>query len=158
MRIARLFFGWIAGNRDYLTLLIVAGVAAWLYAQGAIARAERDRVTNVTEQICAAAGSELQPVRMKAKDLGKACRATVLQLAAFRRDTAEQTAATLIDAMKRRDTKQQTDISTAIRAAADARYAAMQMEKADAAVSNDLVGAAWFDALNRSGGLRAPSR
>lgn len=148
--------------RGYLTMLALAGAAAFLYAQFQEVRADRDALASWGEQVCAAAGSRLvavdPPSEPEPMARGEACRAKVDALAAFRAQSATETTDELLAALDERLGKENVDAALARRAAERAQLAAEKMEAADAAVQGDRVGHAWFDALNQSGGLRPPAR
>lgn len=151
-------FGGLLGRLDAargtITLIMLALSAAGLYAWGATMRADRDRLIATADGICAAAGSAIE---ISGRKRGADCRAAVVRLAQFERETRTATADTLAQAMADRDRKTQADIAAALRAADQARAAAVMMEKAENAIAQDnLVGADWFGALNRAGGLRPP--
>lgn len=141
-------------RKDAVMLLVAIGAAA-IYAWGAIGRADRASIVAWADTVCASAGSEYQPAEGKR---GAACRSRVADLAKQEHDTAVQSAAILAQAATDREAKATRDAAQARATAADARAAADAMEKANGDVSGDRVGGAWFGALNRVGGLRAPSR
>jgi len=145
--------GWLVQERSYATLLLVAAAAGALYVWGATGRADRDRMVAWGETVCAAAGSALDPGQGKR---GAACQQRVAALAAHERATAIESARILAEAAREREAKAAQDGERARAAAADARAAAETMEKVNAGIgSDDRVGADWFRALNRAGGLRA---
>lgn len=150
-------WGAITGAREWLTLLAVAGAAAWLYAQYASVRHDRDQLQAFADIACADAGASFAPG--PGKKAGAECRAWIRDLAAFKRDTNSETARILADAMADQQRKTGVDAAHARRAAEAARAAAEKMGEADAAITEgDRVGAAWFGALNDVAGLRPPAR
>lgn len=158
VKLIKAALGWLTGNRSYVTFLLVAAAGAWMYVQFATVRADRDDLTTLAQQLCLAAGSELVPDGTHQSDRGRNCRSAIISLAAFQRDSQAATARVLIDAMHERDRKQQIDVAAATAAANEARDAALNMEKANATIGpDDRVGGAWFAALNRLAGLRAPA-
>lgn len=161
----------ITGAREWLTLLAVAAAAAWLYAQFATVRNDRNRLLASANVICASAGAEFAAGEVEIRNIeagetkrvrvarGQLCLRNVRQLAAFERDTNAQSARILADAMAEQNHKTGVDAAHARQAAEAARAAAEKMGVADAAITgDDRVGAAWFDALNNVAGLRAPPR
>ena len=147
-------FRLLTGKRDYLTLLIVAGTAAGLYAAFAKVRAERDDLKAMAERICASAGASFEADQ---GDPGVACARTVRELAAFRRDTQAATAERLIAAMQAREHKQAADARRRAAAHEAARAATATMNTAEEQIHDDEVTGSWFAALNALAGLRAPS-
>lgn len=159
---------WVIGESRWLTLFAVAIAGAWLYVQFGHVSADRDRFRQWAEVTCAAAGQPFaastsavtdaagKPV-MLARAAGELCRRKVGDLAAFRADTARETAETLAAAMRAQAERQTTDTAAARAAALAARDAAFAMEKADAeAERRNLVDHEWFRAVNGVAGLRAP--
>lgn len=139
---------FIGRNRSYLTLVILAVVAAGLWA-------ELKATVSTAERICAAAGSEFA-----AKDgqPGAACVREVIRLAAFKAEAQDRTNEALIAAMHEREAKQARDAERR-HARLEARLAALStMTAAEEEVRNDQVSGSWFAALNRLAGLRAPAR
>ncbi|MGB3930749.1 MAG: hypothetical protein WBL20_17530, partial [Sphingobium sp.] len=74
--VARLWSA-VTSRRDWLTLLIVAGVAAWLYVSYERVRRDRDQATASIVTLCASAG---------ATATGKSCLDRVARLARFERE------------------------------------------------------------------------
>lgn len=157
----RSLFDKVRAVRGYLTLMALAVSAAFLYAQFQEVRSDRDALASWGEAACAAAGSHLvtpeNPTQPEPMRRGVACRAKIDALAAFKSQSATKTADELLAALDERLGKENVDAALARRAAERAQLAAAQMEAANAAVEGDRVGHAWFDALNRSGGLRSPN-
>jgi len=147
---------WLSIHRQDAVMLLLAAIAAGIYAWGAIARHDRDALIAWGNQVCASAGSELAPTKGKR---GEACATSVAQLARDRLATAQQSAQVLAQAQtdhNARETADSAQRSTGIAAIAGA---ATNMEKVNAQVGqDDRVDGAWFAALNRAGGLRAPAR
>lgn len=140
-------------------LVIVLGLAAW----GAAGHRDAAQLKRWAEVTCAAAGEpfEFQPHTdpatkrpAKRQARGVACARRVGTLATFERETDRQTAAVLVDALEQREGKTIADTASAARDAKAARAAAERMEKEDASVEGDRVGADWFDALSGVAGLR----
>ena len=131
-----------------LVFAAVLALAKW-YAH------EREQLQQWASVQCAAAGVAYdQP---KGKD-GTACAGAIADLAAFRRDTDQATAKILADALQDGAARNTKAAEQARQAADAARAAAQHMEAVDAAVpEDDRVGGDWFDALNRTGGLRQPA-
>ena len=163
-------FAAIAAAREWLTLLVVAGVGAWLYVQYAETRAERDALVQWAEVTCAGVGA---PFEGSAEDRvdsngkavkvtfarGQRCRTAVTTAVAFKARSDQETAQLLADAMRARETKVANDSALARTAAEAARDAALPMETADAEVAaTNRVDRPWFAALNDLAGLRPPSR
>ncbi len=160
----------IAPNTEWLVLLAVAGVGAWLYAQLGQVRADRDRLAHFAEVACASSGAPFPASRVAAKDAkgkavvlyypaGKLCGARILALAKFERETDAATASTLATAMNDHDRKAGEDAARAALDAKAARAATERMEKADAEIDqSNRVGGSWFDAVNDVGGLRPARR
>lgn len=144
----------IAGARAWLTLLVVAAAAAYLYAQLHAARSARDALVQWADATCAAAGTEFAPA---GEPRGRACRLGVAHLAAFRNDTNAETARILADAAREREARLREDARIARDTAIAAADAARAMEKADAEIdSAGRVDRDWFARLNAVAGLRAP--
>lgn len=153
--------GAVAGvlgiNRAWLTLLGVAIVAAGFYVAWARTNADLARRTAWIDVACASAGRPWAAVPGSKRAAGDACQAEIAALARFRADTARITAQTLADAAVTRDTKLLEDTAATRRAAEDTRAATELMEKANAELKDDRVSGAWFDAFNRTAGLRSPA-
>lgn len=147
---------WLDQHRSYLTFIIVAIVAAGLWAWAAMISADRNQLAAWADATCAASGAEFTPAKGKR---GEACRARIADLAKYERDTSSESARILADAARDREAKATRDADQARATAADTRAAAEAMEKANGKVgSDDRVGGDWFAALNRVGGLHAPAR
>lgn len=170
IKLATKIWGAATGAREWLTLLVVAAAAAWLYAQWASMRQERDGLRAFADVACAAMGSrydltviEVTTTNGKAKRVklkpGAACTTRARDLAAYERDSQAQSARLLAAALEEQARKNGLDAAEARRAAEAARAAARAMENANAAVGeDDRVGPSWFGALNGVAGLRAPDR
>ncbi|WP_019833762.1 hypothetical protein [Sphingomonas sp. PR090111-T3T-6A] len=147
---------WLDQHRSYITFIVLAIVAAGLWAWAASIRADRDGLLAWGDAVCASAGAQLDPPNGKR---GEACRARVADLARYEHDTTAESAQILAQAAKDREEKAARDADRARATAADTRAAAEAMEKANGSIgSDDRVGGDWFAALNRVGGLRAPAR
>jgi len=147
---------WLDTHRSYITFILLAVVAAGLWAWAASIRADRDHLIAWGDAICASAGSQLDPPAGKR---GDACRTRIADLARYEHDTTAESARILAQAAKDREDKAARDADRARATAADTRAAAEAMEKANGSIgSDDRVGGDWFAALNRVAGLRAPAR
>lgn len=147
-------FGKLGQHRGWLTMLAVAAVAAFLWAQYAHVRSERDSAYAWRERTCATVG-----VNVKAPDFKRGqCIARVTALATFERDTLAASNSKMGEALEDGRRRSGADLVAARDAAREARAAAESMEKANASITDDRVGGDWFAALNRTGGLRAPGR
>ena len=167
MNIIRTIWSKVAGEAAFLVLLAVAVVGAWLYVQFQQVRADRDALAHTAEVICASAGAGFAASADQAKDTagqlvtvaharGQLCQRQVVNLAAFKANTDQVTAATLAQALADHDARQNTDNLAARDAAEAARSAALRMEAADAeAERKNLVDREWFAAVNGVAGLRA---
>jgi hypothetical protein len=155
----------IRASRQWLTLVVVAAIGAWLYVQYAETRADRDRLLAQADVICAAAGEPLAAsiALVDGKSVtvarGIRCRQKVAGLVAFRDDTERQSAQALAAAMQEREGKAAID-ARAARDAADALVTATErMEQADAeAERRNRLDRDWWLAFNDLAGLRAPAR
>lgn len=159
-------FGWITGNSQFLVLLALGAIAAYLYADGADVRRDRERITATADHICGAAGVDFATSASVATSTrgkrvtinhprGQLCLRAVRDLASFKADTIRVTAETLTRAMQNRDTKSGTDIAAAAADARAARAATERMEKADAEIDDtNRVDRHWFGAFNDVAGLR----
>lgn len=162
-------FGKFAGEVGWIVLLVVAGVAAWLYVDGARAKADRDAIEHAAELICAGAGAPFpasieQTMDTKGKPVtieharGAACQRKVADLRTFKADAITASAETLANALKDHDTRNTADTLAARANAERLQDALARMEKADADAATNLVDHRWFAALNDVAGLRAPDR
>ncbi|HEY0626682.1 MAG TPA: hypothetical protein VGD10_08100 [Allosphingosinicella sp.] len=162
-------FGWVTGlDRGYLTLLVVAAAAAFLYVQWSKMAAERDDYRRFGELVCSAAGAELEAGTFKVKGpdgkvrtakaaRGQLCAQRIRALATYELETKSQSAEILAGALQAHNRKTEADAASARRSAEAARAAAAKMENANAAIGDDdRVGADWFNALNDVAGLRPP--
>lgn len=131
-------------------LAAVLGLLAW----GAQGYRQRDQLRAYAQEICAAAQSDYAPAKETA---GVRCRKAVADLAAFKADTNAASVEILADAMTDQTTRNTRAAEQARQAAVAARAAAQHMEAVNGQVQDDdRVGRDWFDALNRTGGLRDP--
>jgi len=162
------FWGQVKAARSWLTLLVVAAGAAFLYWKFATVSRERDQLLGFARVACATAGTEFdasveqrvnakgKPVTVKLKR-GEACSKRTRELAAFERDATKASNTALAGALQEHANKSEADASAAARDAAAAERAAQRMEQADNAIpKDDRVGPDWFDALNGLAGLRTP--
>lgn len=147
----RRLWGWLDTHREFLMVLAVAGVAAFLWFRLETTRGERDALLAWRSNACASADA--------AGTTSAECSKAIAQLAAFKRDTIASSNTLRTEAAQQHATKAADDIAAADRDRASAGAAKQDMEKANAAISSDdHVGGYWFAALNRTGGLRAPGR
>ncbi|PZR37173.1 hypothetical protein [Caulobacter segnis] len=138
-------------ERQILIGLVAGGSVLALVAWGRHGYAERDKLAADAQQICATAQSDYAPAKETA---GVTCRKAIAELARFKVETNAASAEILAGAMADATTRNTKAAEQARQAADAARAAAQHMEAVDAAVEDDRVGRAWFDALNRAGGLR----
>lgn len=155
----------IRNAREWLTLVVVAAIGAWLYVQLAETRADRDRLTAQADVICAAAGEPfaasvvLIDGRPVARERGLRCRQKVTGLVAFRDDTERASAEVLAAAMREREGKAAVDARAARDAAQALASATERMEIADAeAERRNRLDRDWWTAFNDLAGLRSPDR
>jgi hypothetical protein len=141
-------------HRSWLTLLALAGAAAFFWWEFATMRAERDRYRQWADVVCASAGTTYAAAPKSRLKAGEQCKAEVAALARFRTDQARLTADLLARVARERDGKIDRDLAAAARSARAAAEAAQDMEKANAALKGDHVDPAWFAALNRLAGLQ----
>jgi hypothetical protein len=153
--------GAVAGvlgiNRAWLTLLGVAIIAAGFYVAWARTNANLARRAAWIDVACASAGRPWAAVPGSKLANGAACQAEIAALARYRADAARLTAEALAAAAATRDSKMLEDTAATRRAAEDARAAAQSMETANEDLKDDRVSGAWFDAFNRTAGLRTPA-
>lgn len=166
MNILRRLFGWFGGNTEWLVLLAMSSVAAWLYVDGMMVRRDRDSIMATADVVCAAAGADFAAsatVETAANGKrvtvphprGALCLRSVRGLASFQAETIRSSAETLATAMRQRDEKSTSDIARAASDSRAARDATLRMEKADAAIDHtNRVDGRWFGALNDVAGLR----
>jgi len=147
----------IRNGREWLTLVVVAAIGAWLYVQRAEALAERDDAVHRAEIVCARSGVEWSAPDKAGR--GAACARHVAGLVAFRADVDRQTIALFTKAMADAKARTVNDNQAARLAAEAARAAAERMETADAeAERRNFVGPDWLAAVNGVAGLRPPGR
>ena len=159
--------GFLGLNRAWLTLLLVASIGAGFYVAWARTNAKAERLATWIDVACASAGEPWESPqlidtttgKLVAKPAnGKACQSEIAALAHFRADTTRVTAETLAANATARDEKLIADTTATRNAALAARDAAQSMEDANAALKNDRVSGAWWDAFNHAAGLPAPRR
>ena len=160
----------IRAGGQFLVLLAVASVGAWLYVQLQQIRADRDWFQHWAEVTCAGAGEGFAPSKGAAQASngktvtvnharGQLCARRVTDLAGFKAQTDQETAAQLAAALREQTERQNTDTLAARSAAEAARSAAERMEAADAeAERKNLVDRNWFAAVNGVAGLRPAGR
>jgi hypothetical protein len=145
-------------ERQILGAVVAGGAVLALLAWGAQGHRERDQVVAWAKVQCAAAQAPYDPAPKSKAKPGEACAVAIADLAAFKTQAQTQTGQILADAMTDQARRTSRALDQARAAAAEARAAAQQMDAANAQVqADDLVGRDWFDALNRSGGLRDPA-
>jgi len=141
-------------HRSFLVLLAMAIVAGTLWVRGERAIADRDQVVAIADGICASAASNWRPSGAKLRDRGKACRAAVTNLAAFKTGAIAETNTLLVQNESDRAVKSETDLKAAIAAANRTAGAARRMEEANAKIApDDRVDGDWFVRLNDLAGL-----
>ena len=151
LKLGKNILGALHGSRDWLTLLLVAGAASWLWWQYHQVRSERDQLKHWAQLSCARAGA------IHAGD-GKSCFRVIADLAQFKNDALEASNQAMAADIAERARKGDADFERARSALEHARQAAEEMEKANEKIGpDDRVGPGWFDALNHVAGLR-PSR
>lgn len=148
--------GFLGLNRAWLTLLFVASIGAGFYVAWARTNAQAERLAAWIDVACASAGTAWTPVEGSKSKPGQQCQTEIAALAHFRADTTRVTAETLAAASTARDDKLIADTNATRAAAIAARDAAQSMEDANAALKNDRVSGAWWDAFNHAAGLPAP--
>jgi hypothetical protein len=144
-------WSWLGKHREFLMLLVVAGVAAYLWFLFETTRSERDRALAWRTTVCSSVGADdAKPIE---------CQQRIAHLAAFERDTLASSNSVRAAAAQQHVTKAAADVEAADRDRAIAGAAYHEMEQANAAIGqDDYVDGDWFAALNRTGGLRAPGR
>jgi hypothetical protein len=148
--------GFFGLNRAWLTLLLVASIGAGFYVMWARTNARLEARVAWIDVACASAGTAWAPVEGSKLKPGQQCQAEIASLAHFRADTTRVTAETLAAASTARDDKLIADTNATRAAAIAARDAAQSMEDANAALKDDRVSGAWWDAFNHAAGLPAP--
>lgn len=160
------FLGQLQAARAWLTLIVVAGAAAFLYWKFATVARERDQLRGFAAVACATAGAPFDAsvdqvqgadgkLRTVKRKRGELCQARMLALAAFERDATKASNRALAGALEQHATKSEADASAAASNAAAAVSAARRMEQAENDVpQDDRVGRDWFDALNELAGLQ----
>lgn len=144
----------VTARRDWLTLLAVAGVAAWLYVQYAQVRRDRNVAIQTIIGLCAIAGEPVIPGDRIRKDSAAACADRLRQLVRFEREALAESNRVLAEHQADQLARSQRDAARASADAASARSALQAMEEENARIEQDRVGGPWFDALNRLAGLR----
>lgn len=143
----------IAGARQWLTLLLVAASAAWLWSAFAKVRADRDGLLHTAELICAATGSGFAAEGKLLR--GARCLARARELAGFELAAQTESARLLAESLTEHSNRAEADAVLARSAAENARAAAARMERAENAIAkDDRVGDDWFDAVGELAGLR----
>lgn len=160
----------VTGQSEWLVLLAVGAIGAFLYVQYSQVRGDRDDAIVRANLICARVGGGFEKSVDQVRDAkgrlvtvkhqrGAVCQRLVADLADFKASTDEQSAKTLAKALADHDQRQNNDNLAARSAAEAARSAALRMEAADAeAERTNLVDREWFAAVNGVAGLRAPGR
>jgi len=141
-------------ERQILGAFLAGGAALGVFAWGKHGYSERDQVVQWAKIQCAAAGAPYAPAKGKP---GEVCGRAIANLVDFRSQTNAASAQILADALADQNTRNTRAAEQARQAADAARAAAEHMEAVnDQVQSDDRVGRDWFDALNRTGGLRDP--
>lgn len=136
--------------------IAVAGIAVLAWGQHGYR--QRDKVVAWAKLQCAVAGADYVPAPKSKAKPGAACGEAIDGLARFKADTTAATNQTLAEILADQAQRNERALTQARAAAAEARAAAQVMDAANAQVPpDDRVGRDWFDALNRSGGLRDPA-
>lgn len=166
---ARALWVTIRNAREWLTLVVVAAIGAWLYVQLAETRADRNQLRAQVDVICASAGSpfaaatvRLTNAKGKTTDVafarGARCEQQVASLVAFRADTDRTTAEALAAAMREREGKVAVDARAARDAVEALASATKRMEIADAEAQRlNRLDRNWWAAFNDLAGLRDPN-
>ncbi|SNS20249.1 hypothetical protein SAMN06295912_102245 [Sphingomonas laterariae] len=156
IKLVRSAWALLTGSRETVILILLAAVAAGLYATWATTRADRDRLAAWANTACLAAGSSFDAA---AEGGGVPCTRRIAELARIDRESQAASNRLLADAAATRATKIADDRTLAANQTGARLDAARQMEKADEEVpADDRVAGDWFDALNGLGGLRPPGR
>jgi len=159
------FWGQVKAARSYLTMLVVASAAAFLYWKFATVQRERDQLEQFATLACATAGAEFdatvdQRLNAKGKAItvvhkrGELCLGRVRHLTAFELEATKASNSALAGALQQHATKSEADASSAAHDAATAAAAAQKMEQIENDIQGDRVGDDWFDAINGLAGLR----
>lgn len=147
--------GLVTGHRSFVVLLGMAIVMGALWVRGERAIADRDQVVAIADGICASAASNWRPDGTPERDRGKACRAAVTGLAAFKAKAIADSNRALVAGQAARADKTGKDLDAAIAAAKSLGAAARRMEEAnDQVAPDDRVAGDWFARLNDLAGLR----
>ncbi|MGW8136843.1 hypothetical protein ACWGNZ_14685 [Sphingomonas zeae] len=155
--IVRKLLGGLRAEFQFIVLLAIAGVGAWLYVQARHAERDRDDALKRAELVCAAVGVDWSEKHMRGP--GTACALRARQLRTDREAIDRQTNQILSDAIKAQTARSAVDAQAARAALSRARDAENRMEKANAdADANDHVRADWIAALNDLAGLRRTTR
>ena len=156
---ARSIIGTLDLHRAWITFVLVAAAAAFLWSQYARVSAQRDRLAGWIDIACASAGTPWLVTADAPRTLqpGQICQLRIAALSKFEADTARASAAALAAAAVARDAKTVTDTHAARRNTAKARATTVRMETIDAQLKTDHVSADWFAAFNDAAGLVQPA-
>lgn len=125
--------------------------------RAAFAESEATSLGGWADVTCALTGFVFRAPDMTRSSWGSACQARVQYLVKFEKDTKDARAKAQQQHATDQAKKAADDLTAARKAAMSAAQAAKRMEKANAAVQDNRVGAEWFGALNELGGLRGPT-
>lgn len=157
--------GWILGELGWLALLAVAIVGAAIYVHVRQVTNDRDQLLAWAQRTCAGAGQGFDASTIMVTDAkgkksaasykrGVLCEQRVGYLAKFRADTADATAATLVQAAADHDKRTGADRTASTANDQAQRAAEKQMETANGKIQDDRVGDDWFGALGNLAGMR----
>lgn len=156
--------GYMKAERAWLTLLLVASAAGFIYWKFATVERDRDALLGFARVACATAGAQFDgsieaPPNGKGKAVkhprGQLCNARLLELAAFERDATKASNQALADGIRDHNMKSAADAKAAALDAAAAEAALRRMEKQDNEIGKEnRVGGNWFRALNELAGVR----
>lgn len=140
--------GLVTGSRQGAILLALAIAGGALYAWGASASREADRLTSWAASTCQAVGQDFEGIAPTSP-----CRKRIAALVKFQLETSNATATVLANAQARQQAKAAADLDLATDQAAARQAAATEMETANNEVAQDTAGPDWFRALNGLIGL-----
>lgn len=138
------FIGRLGGLRELLSMLTIMCLCGALF----LASRMRNEAVTFGQRACSLVN---QPKR------DDACLNAIQALVTFERDALRASAATLAEAQRAREAKAAADLAASRAAAARTASVLSNLEKANAQVAGDHVGADWFGAVNDAAGLQ-PAR
>lgn len=143
-------------HRALIALLLVAALAATAYAFWKKAEADRNSLIRAADNICAATGPDwpFRPEGVEKRQWGVTCLERVRHLARFERDTVAGSLDVALEHIERQQGREAADAALARIYSQRAALALENMEAADAAVQDDVVGPGWAAGVNDLGGLR----